>query len=125
METTKTIEAAHGLQQHGIRNPGQVHWTSPTATLYEHALRRNEGLIAHLGPLVASTGRFTGRTPKDKFVVPDPDTRDRIWWEGNVEFDPGKFDRLHERVTEYLDGKELWVQDSTSDLIRSIDARFA
>ena len=59
---------------------GQVHRNPTTAQLYTHALLRNEAVIGEGGPLVVDTGRFTGRSPKDKFVVREPGSEDRIWW---------------------------------------------
>src|SRR5262249_20173330 len=64
------------------------------------------------GALVAETGQYTGRTPKDKFTVRDSVTADTVKWGGfNVEFDPDKFDALYDRVLDFLQGKELFVQD--------------
>ena len=83
-----------------------------SGTLVEHAIRRKEGLLADNGALAAYTGKFTGRTPKDKFTVKDPITADKVnWGEVNQAFDPEKFDALFERVVEFLRGRELYVQD--------------
>ena len=54
--------------------------TSPTAELYEHAVRDGEGLLAADGPLVVRTGKHTGRSPKDKFIVDEPSSHDKVWW---------------------------------------------
>src|SRR6266540_1644022 len=62
-----------GLEGHGLDPEGRVYWNPTTALLYTHALRREEGRLAEGGPLVVDTGRFTGRSPKDKFVVREPD----------------------------------------------------
>jgi phosphoenolpyruvate carboxykinase (ATP) len=78
----------------------------------EHAVRRGEGLLADNGALVAYTGKYTGRTPKDKFTVKDPVTVELVnWGDVNLAFDPEKFDALFERVVASLGGKELFVQD--------------
>src|SRR6185312_14874631 len=113
MNTTDvaSTDAHQRLASLGIRNPGAIFWTPSTAELYEHSVRRQEGQIADLGPLVVSTGRFTGRTQKDKFIVREPSSEDRIWWEGNKEFSPEKFDTLLARVAEYFDGRDVFVQD--------------
>ncbi len=95
----------------GIHDAGEIYWNAPTSILYEHAVRRQEGEIAHLGPLVVSTGRFTGRTPKDKFIVRQPSSEDNIWWDGNKDFTPEKFDALQERVADYFAGRDVYVQD--------------
>jgi phosphoenolpyruvate carboxykinase (ATP) len=80
--------------------------------LVEHAIRKGEGLLADNGALVGYTGKYTGRTPKDKFTVKDDITRDLVnWGDVNQAFDPEKFDALFERVLEYLRGRELYLQD--------------
>src|SRR5579872_3012145 len=58
------LRASHGLEAHGIDNPGQVHWNLTTPILYEEAVRRQEGWIAQQGPIDFHTGRHTGRSPK-------------------------------------------------------------
>jgi phosphoenolpyruvate carboxykinase (ATP) len=68
--------------------------------------------MSHLGPLVVRTGQFTGRSPKDKFIVEESTSRDQIWWgEVNRPFDSGKFDEMHRRMASYLQGKDVYVQD--------------
>src|SRR5262249_17332937 len=79
--TTETeLRGPVGLAHHGLRPVGRVHWNPTTALLYPHALLRGEGVLAEGGPLVVDTGRFTGRSPKDKFVVREPGSEERIWW---------------------------------------------
>ncbi len=100
------------LQQHGLQNLGKIHWNLSTAELYEHAIRRNEGQAADLGPLVVSTGQHTGRSPNDKFVVKEESTEENIWWgKVNVPFEPARFDAMHRRVKAYLQGKDVFVQE--------------
>ena len=57
-----------------------VHANRSTAELYEDAVRAGEGMIAADGPLVVMTGKHTGRSPKDKFVVREPSSADKVWW---------------------------------------------
>lgn len=102
---------AHGLKSCSLDGLAPDHWNAVTPALYEHAVRRKEGLVAHLGPLVVRTGARTGRSPRDKFVVREPGSEDQIWWEGNQPFDPDQFDRLHQKVLAYLSGREIFVQD--------------
>ena len=64
----------------GIRNVNNVYWNLHTSALYEEAIRRHEGIIAHLGPLVVRTGHHTGRSPNDKFLVKEPTSEEHIWW---------------------------------------------
>ncbi|NOZ27515.1 MAG: phosphoenolpyruvate carboxykinase [Chloroflexi bacterium] len=100
------------LEQHGIKNVNQVYWNLSTPALYEESIRRREGLLAHLGPLVVRTGHHTGRSPNDKFIVREPSSEDKIWWgDVNRPFDPDRFRTLYLRMLAYLQGKDLFVQD--------------
>ncbi|HLK53778.1 MAG TPA: phosphoenolpyruvate carboxykinase (ATP) [Candidatus Angelobacter sp.] len=90
----------------------KVHRNLHSGVLVEHAVRRGEGLLADNGALVAYTGKYTGRSPKDKFTVKDPVTAELVnWGDVNQPFDPEKFDALYDRVVASLQGKELFVQD--------------
>jgi phosphoenolpyruvate carboxykinase (ATP) len=60
-------------------NIGSVYWHTFTPALYEEAIRRYEGMVSHLGPLVIRTGQYTGRLPKDKILVPEPSSEQKIW----------------------------------------------
>ena len=94
--------------------------------LIEHAIRRGEGELASNGTLVTRTGKYTGRTPKDKAVVREPGSEANIWWENNTEFDALKFDALKAKVGEYIRSKELYVIDTFggADPKYRINARF-
>jgi phosphoenolpyruvate carboxykinase (ATP) len=106
------LRARHGLESHGIENPERVDWNLTAPALYEEAVRRHEGLIAQRGPIVFQTGRHTGRSPKDKYIVRNHDSEGDVWWGTvNQPIDPQNFDRLRDRMLTYLDGKELFVQD--------------
>jgi len=104
--------SVHGLEAQGIVNPGPVWWNLTTAALYEAVIQRQEGLIAHLGPLVVNTGKYTGRSPQDKFVVREASSEANIWW-GTVNrpLSEAHFDALHQRLLAELAGQELFVQD--------------
>jgi phosphoenolpyruvate carboxykinase (ATP) len=81
--------------------------------LYTHALERKEGVLAEGGPLCVDTGRFTGRSPKDKFVVREPGSDDRIWWGTvNQPLPEERFEGLRAKVVSYLDGQDLYVVDA-------------
>ena len=83
-----------------------------TADLYEVAIRAGEGLIAADGPLVVRTGKHTGRSPKDKFVVREPSSQDKIWWgEVNQPISEEHYDRLRARLVDYLAERDLYAQD--------------
>ena len=100
------------VETQGIRNYTMVYYNSPAPQLVELAIRKQEGLLAHQGPLVVRTGHFTGRAPNDKFLVNEAPLSEKIWWgEVNKPFDPADFDRLHQHMLAYLQGKEIYVQD--------------
>jgi len=101
-----------GLNKHGLNNLGRVYWNVSTARLYEAALRRHEGMVAHEGPLVVRTGGFTGRSPGDRYLIEEPTTGDSIWWgDVNKAYSSERFDHLHERMMAYLQGRDVFVQD--------------
>ncbi|MEJ5246811.1 MAG: phosphoenolpyruvate carboxykinase (ATP) [Caldilinea sp.] len=102
----------YGLEHHGVYNPNNVFWTLNTPLLYEQAIRRFEGHLAHLGPLVVRTGQYTGRSPRDKFIVEEDETREDIAW-GNVNqpVSEERFRVVHARLMAYLQGRDLFVQD--------------
>lgn len=80
--------------------------------LYEEAARNGEGSISADGALVVSTGQYTGRSPKDKFVVEESSSRDKIWWgKVNQPISEEKFNSLRDRMMDAIAGKKLYVQD--------------
>jgi phosphoenolpyruvate carboxykinase (ATP) len=104
----KTALGAFGLERFGA-----VHENLPPARLVEAAVRRREAMIAGNGAIVAKTGKRTGRSPKDKFVVEDDLTRDKVAWGTNKPFAPDAFAALLEKATDYLSNlEELWVVDA-------------
>jgi phosphoenolpyruvate carboxykinase (ATP) len=83
-----------------------------TPKLVEAAIINGEGVLSFRGALVSETGKRTGRSPKDKFAVKDSITENRVdWGSVNLPFSPEKFDALYDRVLEYLQDKQLYVQD--------------
>ncbi|MEL7061632.1 MAG: phosphoenolpyruvate carboxykinase (ATP) [Acidobacteriota bacterium] len=111
----------HGLELQGLDRAAAAYWNLPAARLYEEAVRRHEAVIAAQGPLVAETGIHTGRSPKDKFVVDEPSSRDNIWWgEVNVSIESERFERMLERAQDYVAGKDLFVFDGWA----GADARY-
>jgi len=111
--TERQLHGPVGLADHGLSPCGRVHWNPTTALLYTHALANGEGTLAEGGPLVVDTGRFTGRSPKDKFVVREPGSEERIWW-GTVNhlLPEDRFEALRDKVVAHLDGQELFVVDA-------------
>ncbi len=101
------------LTDHGIDAVGGVHRQPTTSLLYTHALARGDGRLAEGGPLAVDTGRYTGRSPKDKFLVAEPGSKERIWWgEVNQELSEDKYERLREKVVQHLEGADLYVVDA-------------
>ena len=112
MQAQGLVQGHFGLENHGIQNVNHVYWNLHTPMLYEEAIRRREGRLVHLGPLVVRTGHHTGRSPNDKFIVREPTSEDQIWWgKVNRPMDPENFERLRLRLLAYLQGKDLFVQD--------------
>jgi phosphoenolpyruvate carboxykinase (ATP) len=110
--TSTGMQSHVGLDRHGIENVNVVYWNLPTPLLYEEALRRREGRLAHLGPLVVRTGQHTGRSPRDKFIVREPSSESHVWWgDANRPLDPEKFAALRSRLLSYLQDRDLFVQD--------------
>lgn len=97
----------------GLGNVSAAYWNLNPAELVEETIIRGEGMLTDTGALAVDTGEFTGRSPKDKFVVFDEKTKDSVWWgDVNNKFDNAKFDLLYNRVTAYLSGKEVYVRDA-------------
>ncbi len=106
------MDKSKSLDDLGLRGLGRVYWDLPTPALYEEVLRRYDGMLGHLGPLVVRTGQYTGRLPKDRCLVREPSSESRIGWgKVNRPFDPEKFERLKQRIWAYLRGKDLFVQN--------------
>ncbi len=101
---------------HGLRPRGVVVASPSTALLYEHAIMRGQGRLADGGPLVVDTGVHTGRSPKDKFVVDEPGSRDRIWWGTvNAALPEARFDALRAKVVSFLEEQPLlYVVDAAA-----------
>jgi len=105
-------DAVKELEKQGIRNLNHIYWNLSTPALYEQAIQRQEGLMAHLGPFVVRTGHHTGRSPNDKFIVRESTSKSHIWWgKVNRPFDQEKFEGLHRRLLTYLQGKDIFFQD--------------
>jgi phosphoenolpyruvate carboxykinase (ATP) len=110
---TITDRPEDSLAVHGLRVGGRVLRNPTTSQLYTAALDRGEAVLAEGGPLVVDTGRFTGRSPKDKFIVREPGSEDRIWWsETNAEMSPEHFDGLRAKVAAHLEASDVYVIDA-------------
>jgi phosphoenolpyruvate carboxykinase (ATP) len=102
-----------GLDALGVAADMPVHWNLLTAPLVEHAIQRGEGRMAKDGPLVVETGKHTGRSAKDKFIVRDAETENSVWWGStNVGMTPEHFAALKADFLAALGTKDtLFVQD--------------
>ncbi len=96
----------------GLLPARQVRANLSTAELYEDAIRAGEGIVAADGPLVVRTGKHTGRSPEDKFIVDEPTSRDKIWWGPvNRPISEAHYDRLRARLMDDIADKVLYAQD--------------
>ncbi|GGG96325.1 phosphoenolpyruvate carboxykinase (ATP) [Polaribacter pacificus] len=100
------------LENLGISN-ATVRYNLSSDELHAITIEKGQGVEANTGALAINTGKFTGRSPKDRFIVMDDVTKDEVWWgDINIPFDADKFDKLYNKVTDYLSEKELFVRDS-------------
>jgi phosphoenolpyruvate carboxykinase (ATP) len=100
------------LRSHGIINPGTVHANLSSAQLAELAVLRGEGLFVQTGAFVAYTGKRTGRSPQDRFVIAEADKKGEIWWgSSNRPIEGAVFNRLLDKVLAYFQGRDLFVSD--------------
>jgi phosphoenolpyruvate carboxykinase (ATP) len=103
----------YGLDNYGIREASVVNWNLNTPELYEEIARREEGIFSDHGALIVDTGEHTGRAAKDKAIVRNAESEDKVFWgEVNKEFTPAKFNALRDRMMAHTKGRELFVQDT-------------
>lgn len=108
----KKAEGAN-LDYLGLKHISTAYWNLHPAELVEETLALGQGMLTNTGALAVDTGEFTGRSPKDKFIVKDALTADSVWWsQFNIPFDSQKFDALYKRVCAYLTGKDVYVRDA-------------
>jgi phosphoenolpyruvate carboxykinase (ATP) len=97
----------------GLTRVKKANWNLTPGALVEQAILRNEGKLCDNGALAADTGKFTGRSPKDRFIVCDSKTENTVWWgDINIKFDADKFDSIHQKMIKYLEDKEVFVKDA-------------
>jgi phosphoenolpyruvate carboxykinase (ATP) len=99
------------LAHQGVTGPAQVYYNLNESALMQAALAANEGQLGLGGTLLVNTGKFTGRSPKDKHVVATPDVEPHIWWENNARMAPDAFDRLYADMREHMQGRSYHAQD--------------
>ena len=102
----------YGLEALGIINASAVYRNLTPAELTEHALRRGEGKLSNTGALVVKTGKYTGRSANDKFIVDTPAVHDEIaWGKVNRPIEKAKYDAIYNKVVAYLQNKEVYIFD--------------
>ncbi len=99
------------LDHQGITGLGAVYYNLLEPDLMQMAIERGEGTLGQGGTLLVTTGKHTGRSPKDKFVVRTADVVDTIWWENNPPMEPAAFDQLYADMTAHMKGRDYFVQD--------------
>ena len=113
------------LEDQGISGLGNVYYNFIEPALVEAALKRNEGTLGQGGTFLVETGKFTGRSPKDKHIVKTASVADKIWWENNAAMSPEGFDALYTDMIAHMQGKDYFVQDLVggADPEQSINVR--
>src|SRR5688572_22558821 len=113
MSTQVITTPINNLSLSGIRNTEIIHYQLSPEELVQDTLRMGEGVLNDTGALVVRTGEFTGRSPKDKFIVRDKITSETIHWNDfNLAIEQKYFDIIHSKILEYLENlPELWVRD--------------
>ncbi len=97
----------------GLDNLGNQFWNLSPAELIEDCIITGEGVLTDTGALAIETGEFTGRSPKDRFIVRDEITENSVWWgDINIGFSPEKFDALYEKMKAFLAEQDVYVRDA-------------
>ncbi|MDX1652528.1 MAG: phosphoenolpyruvate carboxykinase (ATP) [Brumimicrobium sp.] len=97
----------------GLENLNSIFWNLSPAELVEDTILLGQGVLTDTGALAVETGKYTGRSPQDRFIVYDDTTKDSVWWgDVNKKFDSDKFDLLYSRMKAYLTGKDVYVRDA-------------
>ena len=109
-----------GLEALGLKNLSNVYWNLQVPALYQEAIRRHEGVVADGGALVVRTGIHTGRSPNDKFIVEDSESKGRIdWGKTNKAITPDRYRALYNRMIAYAQRRDLFVRDCWAGGVRT------
>ena len=107
-----TVDQKDSLQALGLGEARGVLWNPTAPLLYEETVKRGLGRVAHMGPMVVNTAPYTGRSPKDKFIVREPQVdKSVVWGPVNKPFEITSFDSLYQRVSGYLTEQQLYIED--------------
>ncbi|MEX0282559.1 MAG: phosphoenolpyruvate carboxykinase [Arenibacterium sp.] len=123
--TSGRVNPQFRLEDQGITGLGNVYYNLMEPALVQEALKREEGSLGRGGAFLVSTGKFTGRSPKDKHVVKTDSVAESIWWDNNAAMSPEGFDALYDDMLEHMKGRDFFVQDLVggADPANSIDVR--
>ena len=99
------------LGSHGIKDYNKVYYNLQEPELMTHALQRREGVLGRGGALLVTTGRYSGRSPRDKYIVKDTSVVDMIWWDNNTPMQPQDFNQLKADMFAHMQGRDYFVQD--------------
>ncbi len=105
------VNPAKRLDDQGITGLGNVYYNLLEPALIQEALKNGEGTLGKGGAFYCTTGKHTGRSPKDKFVVRTPSVEKTVWWENNAPMDAAHFDLLHADMLAHMKGRDYYVQD--------------
>ncbi len=112
------------MQENGFKNPSAnladlgispsiINWNLSPELLTQQTVDLQQGTITDMGALAVNTGKFTGRSPKDKLTVKDAKTENTVDWSDiNIAISPEHFDKVYQDITAHLNGKEIWVRDA-------------
>ena len=105
------VNPRYHLKDQGITGLGNVYYNELEPDLITAALKRDEGVLGQGGTFLVNTGKFTGRSPKDKHVVSTKSVADKIWWDNNAKMSQEGFVQLREDMLAHMRGKDYFVQD--------------
>ena len=108
---TGTVNPNLTLASQGITGFKNAYYNLTEPDLIAQSISRNEGELGIGGTLLVETGKFTGRSPKDKHIVVSDETLNNVWWERNAKMSSEAFDVLHMDMLDHIKGKDLFVQD--------------
>ena len=115
----------YGIEKLGIIGPKAVYRNLTPAQLTEHALRRGEGTLSNTGALVVTTGKYTGRSPNDKFIVDTEGVHNDIaWGKVNRPISREKFNAIKSKVAAYLQGREVFIFDGFAGADKKYTKKF-
>ncbi len=111
MDINGLSEKTVSLKNYGINN-AKIRYQLSSDELHRITIEKGQGVEDSTGALAVNTGEFTGRSPKDRFIVKDEITSEKVWWgDINIPFEPSLFDKLYDKVVSYLSEKEIFVRD--------------